>query len=217
MRVNKYSTGEELQQAVIACPDYEPRPGERSCRHFVYGTGCLMMGVEPMPSNGDMTSTPSRYCEWKKENMLLILLDAHGANVVADIWRPRQPASQGSTRLNMFGLPEPVPQDGQDDVKRGASSTEYTCPRYDPAPGSRRCRHYLKGGPCALPSEFMCIEWLKANGHPLPADPDLKPGGSSGQQAPSGTSGETIEKNRGGAEKSTLRMSHSGSRTALLP
>ncbi len=43
-----------------------------------------------------------------------------------------------------------------------------TCPRFDAPPGEKRCRHYLKGGACALPDEFMCVEWLKANGHAVP-------------------------------------------------
>ncbi len=43
-----------------------------------------------------------------------------------------------------------------------------TCPRYESLPGEKRCRHYVKGGACALPDEFMCVEWLKANGHAAP-------------------------------------------------
>jgi hypothetical protein len=49
-----------------------------------------------------------------------------------------------------------------------ATSADVTCPRYDPVPGTRRCKHYLKGGACSLPDEFMCVEWLKANGHHVP-------------------------------------------------
>lgn len=48
------------------------------------------------------------------------------------------------------------------------STPEITCPRYAPVSGSKRCQHYLKGGACALPDEFMCVEWLKANGHTVP-------------------------------------------------
>jgi hypothetical protein len=48
------------------------------------------------------------------------------------------------------------------------ATSEITCPRYEPKPGSKRCKHYLKGGACALPDEFMCVEWLKANGHAVP-------------------------------------------------
>lgn len=40
----------------------------------------------------------------------------------------------------------------------------YNCPTYEPLPGSKRCQHYLDNGACALPGEFMCSEWLKANG-----------------------------------------------------
>ncbi len=53
------------------------------------------------------------------------------------------------------------------------ATPEITCPRCDPVPGTKRCKHYLKGGACALPDEFMCVEWLKANGHHVP--PPLPP------------------------------------------
>jgi hypothetical protein len=53
------------------------------------------------------------------------------------------------------------------------AAPEITCSRYDPVPGTKRCKHYLKGGACALPDEFMCVEWLKANGHHVP--PPLPP------------------------------------------
>jgi hypothetical protein len=41
------------------------------------------------------------------------------------------------------------------------------CPQYEAAAGSKRCKHYVDGGACALPSQFMCVEWLAANGHPV--------------------------------------------------
>lgn len=43
-----------------------------------------------------------------------------------------------------------------------------TCPKYEPVPGTKRCRHYHANGACGLPDELMCVEWLKANGHPAP-------------------------------------------------
>ena len=49
-----------------------------------------------------------------------------------------------------------------------ASTSSFSCPLYEPKPGSKRCRHYLDGGACARPDEFMCVEWLKANGHTVP-------------------------------------------------
>jgi len=64
----------------------------------------------------------------------------------------------------------------------GASS--FTCPHYDPKPGSKRCRHYLDGGPCARPDEFMCIEWLKANGHAVPSPPDPASSKPNGKPEP---------------------------------
>lgn len=44
----------------------------------------------------------------------------------------------------------------------------FDCAHYQPRPGSKRCQHYLDGGACSLASEFMCVEWLKRNGHPVP-------------------------------------------------
>ena len=44
------------------------------------------------------------------------------------------------------------------------------CPKYLPLPDSKRCRHYLDGGACALASEFMCVEWLKRNRRVVPHD-----------------------------------------------
>lgn len=40
-----------------------------------------------------------------------------------------------------------------------------SCPKYEreAKPGSKRCRHFVKGGACALPSELLCIEWVRAN------------------------------------------------------
>ena len=45
--------------------------------------------------------------------------------------------------------------------------SNYDCPKYVPDASGKRCRHYLKGA-CALADEFMCVEWLKANGHAMP-------------------------------------------------
>lgn len=39
-----------------------------------------------------------------------------------------------------------------------------TCPKYVRGEG-KRCAHFKASGACALPDEFMCVEWLKANGH----------------------------------------------------
>src|SRR3989339_879774 len=45
-----------------------------------------------------------------------------------------------------------------------------TCPKYAPELNSKRCTHYLNKGACSLATEFMCIEWLKANKQVLPTD-----------------------------------------------
>ena len=34
----------------------------------------------------------------------------------------------------------------------------FNCPKYDPLPNNKRCRHYLDNSACALPNEFMCIK-----------------------------------------------------------
>ena len=58
------------------------------------------------------------------------------------------------------------------DPAKPTGASTFTCPHYEPKPGSKRCRHYLEGGACARPDEFMCVEWLKANGHAaLPPSP----------------------------------------------
>lgn len=55
-------------------------------------------------------------------------------------------------------------------------SSDYDCPKYVADVSGKRCRHYLKGGACALADEFMCVEWLKANGHAMPdGHPSLVP------------------------------------------
>lgn len=50
-----------------------------------------------------------------------------------------------------------------------------SCPKYEPVPGSRRCRDYLPNGACTRPDEFMCVEWLKANGHVRAPNPPPEP------------------------------------------
>lgn len=40
-----------------------------------------------------------------------------------------------------------------------------TCPKYVRGEG-KRCLHFKSSGACALPDEFMCVEWLKRNGPP---------------------------------------------------
>jgi hypothetical protein len=56
------------------------------------------------------------------------------------------------------------------------------CSKYQPRNGSRRCQHYLDGGACALATEFMCVEWQKANRHLVPQG-HLGHGGTPAQSA----------------------------------
>ena len=49
--------------------------------------------------------------------------------------------------------------------RRGA---DFACPHYESVPGEKRCRNYLTGGACSRSDEFMCVEWLKANGQAIP-------------------------------------------------
>lgn len=60
------------------------------------------------------------------------------------------------------------------ETARGEDRPEgITCAQYVRGEG-KRCRHYLPNGACSLPTEFMCVEWLKRNGHlPPPAARDL--------------------------------------------
>jgi len=61
----------------------------------------------------------------------------------------------------------------KDRLKPASASVEqsgFTCPHYDPPPDDKRCRHFIANGSCALPDVFMCVEWLKANGHSVPAE-----------------------------------------------
>lgn len=47
-----------------------------------------------------------------------------------------------------------------------------TCPKYVRGDG-KRCLHFKASGACALPDEFMCVEWLKRN--PAPTTHALAP------------------------------------------
>ncbi|MBM4777540.1 MAG: hypothetical protein GQE15_07530 [Archangiaceae bacterium] len=49
-----------------------------------------------------------------------------------------------------------------------------TCPKYVRGEG-KRCAHFKTNGACALPDEFMCVEWLKVNGKAPPAPPERTP------------------------------------------
>lgn len=49
-----------------------------------------------------------------------------------------------------------------------------TCPKYVRGEG-KRCVHFRATGACALPDEFMCVEWMKANGKAPPAPPTPTP------------------------------------------
>ena len=51
----------------------------------------------------------------------------------------------------------------------GERDTDFGCPHYEAVPGKKRCRHYLDGGSCARPDEFMCVEWLRLNKKAKPA------------------------------------------------
>ena len=55
------------------------------------------------------------------------------------------------------------------DRAKPTETSSFTCLHYDAPPGEKRCRHYLKNGSCARPDEFMCVEFLKANGQVVPA------------------------------------------------
>lgn len=50
---------------------------------------------------------------------------------------------------------------------KGGTPPGVTCPHYVRSE-SKRCVHYLSNGGCVRPDEFMCVEWLKANGYLAP-------------------------------------------------
>ena len=56
----------------------------------------------------------------------------------------------------------------------------FTCPKYTRGEG-KRCVHYLVNGGCALPDEFMCVEWMKAN-RQGPAAPSVATAAEPSQQ-----------------------------------
>ncbi len=60
-------------------------------------------------------------------------------------------------------------------VEQPTRPAAFTCPDYDPLPGSKRCRSYLSNGGCAREDHFMCEEWLKANGRAAPTPVEAKP------------------------------------------
>lgn len=60
-------------------------------------------------------------------------------------------------------------------VDQPAAPASFTCADYDASPGSKRCRSYLGNGSCAREDHFMCEEWMKANGHAVPAPVEAKP------------------------------------------
>ncbi len=41
-----------------------------------------------------------------------------------------------------------------------------TCEFFSAPEGTKRCSHYVGRGVCGLDDEFMCVEWLRVNGHP---------------------------------------------------
>jgi hypothetical protein len=67
-------------------------------------------------------------------------------------------------------------------LAEAATPRGITCPDYDAAEGSRRCRDFLQGGGCARADRLECTEWRKANplrprASELPASPPLAPRG----------------------------------------
>jgi hypothetical protein len=83
------------------------------------------------------------------------------------------------------------------DPTRTRHAASYDCPEYVARPRSKRCRHYLDGGACALATEFQCVEWLKANDRPLPA-------GHPALVTPAGQRGLFSQPVPGGKEEESL-------------
>ena len=46
-----------------------------------------------------------------------------------------------------------------------------TCPKWEldeanPGASRKRCRHYFDNGACRLPTEIICVEWVKKKSRP---------------------------------------------------
>ncbi len=48
----------------------------------------------------------------------------------------------------------------------GSKPDGVTCELFEAPAGTKRCSHYVGRGTCGLEGEFMCVEWLRVNGHP---------------------------------------------------
>lgn len=48
-------------------------------------------------------------------------------------------------------------------VAAPAVALPFTCPHYQPLPGSKRCVSYDDSGICTRDDEFVCVEWLRVN------------------------------------------------------
>jgi len=83
-----------------------------------------------------------------------------------------------SSPVDLFGNPNPdyrlpetaeVPQTAASDQQgmERPSSGSVTCPNHEANPGQKRCRHYYGTNSCARPDGLFCVEWLRANGHPV--------------------------------------------------
>jgi hypothetical protein len=48
----------------------------------------------------------------------------------------------------------------------GSKPDGVTCELFEAPAGTKRCSHYVGRGACGLEGEFMCVEWLRVNGHP---------------------------------------------------
>jgi hypothetical protein len=62
------------------------------------------------------------------------------------------------------GADAKVPESTPSGTGTALPKPRITCPKYVASAG-RRCDHYLDGGPCSRPDEFMCVVWLEANGY----------------------------------------------------
>jgi hypothetical protein len=118
----------------------------------------------------------------------------------------RRRVSQEEARLPcLVLLPGHAPMALSDRIRPHTSAPGIACLHFENAEGSKRCRHYLDGGLCALWSEFRCVEWLRKNGQAKLAEELIAQQHAAAQGAHAGST-TTATPTPVPAQKNTLAM-----------
>ena len=132
-RSNNTRSATEVQ-ADITCPDFEP--DGLSCAHYLCGHGCVIATNRLVAVHGRAMLGEPVYCEWREENLHLLIRDACGEDV------PREPVVAGSQYslrkalasepFDLFGNPNP---DYRPAPPKGTASVPSTrAPSRQPSP-----------------------------------------------------------------------------------